>query len=104
MLPVITLHTRGPTHGTIMPFTIQRKSVSLLSHSYLVTVVYLVPCGRKCLVSLMASSKDPSIYPVTLQARGTSFVCLVRLSVESKSTSQDILHALKFNCYSIIQH
>lgn len=44
------------------PSQFSAKVSHLLSHSYRVTVVYLAPCGRKCLVSLMASSKDPSIY------------------------------------------
>lgn len=39
----------------------------LLSHSHRVRVVYLAPCGRKCLVSLMASSKDPSVHAAVLQ-------------------------------------
>lgn len=88
---------------TRCPLEFSAKVSHLLSHSYRVSVVFLAPCGRKCLVSLMASSKDPSIYPVVLQARGASFVCPVRLSVESEWTSQDV-HAVKFNFYGKIQY
>lgn len=84
------------------PSQFSAKVSHLLSHSYRVTVVYLAPCGRKCLVSLMASSKDPSIYSACSRP-GSSFVCSVGLSVESEWTSQNV-HAVKFNMYGKIQH
>lgn len=77
------------------PLQFSTKVTDLLSHSYHVSVVYLAPCGRKCAVSLMVSSTDPSIYPVVLQAWGASFVCPVR---QSEWSSQDT-HAVKFHLY-----
>lgn len=79
------------------PSQFSAKVSHLLSHSYRVTVVYLAPCGRKCLVSLMASSKDPSIYSAC--SRPGELLC-----VSSWTLCSQNVHAVKFNMYAKIQH
>lgn len=102
------------THSPSRPSQFSAKVSHLLSHSHRVSLVYLAPCGRKCLVSLMASSKDPAYMqpPLCVQSDSTESqsgpirtgVPQRFISMEIKPPHRLLWRGLEFSESSLLLH